>query len=271
MKDGAWRTQEIRYPLETIGVNDPDADTVAINVSVIGDSETGTEILAFRPVDRKSLEGRDLEQFESGQLSKADYRRRALLGKAVLRPGRTPPVIRSGAYSDPVTLTEDFDASAAPADDLAATWQAYYDDAGLHVRVTVTDDTLVSDSGDEWFQDDGIEIYLDADNGKAFNEYDPDDYHITVGLDGTLQDRRGHLGEGATASVERTDDGYVVEALLPWSATRIERASGTFVGLDVHVIDDDDGGAREAKLAWFAEIDQSYKNAALFGTVVLGE
>ena len=67
------------------------------------------------------------------------------------------------------------------------------------------------------------------------------------------------------------DGGYVAEIALPWAGLGVPAAAGRFIGLDVHVIDDDDGGPVDGKLAWFAEQDQAHANARLFGTVALGK
>ena len=61
----------------------------------------------------------------------------------------------------------------------------------------------------------------------------------------------------------------MAEVALPWAGLGVEAAAGKFIGFDVHVLDDDDGGNRDRKRAWHATIDQSHANAALFGTVSL--
>ena len=208
----------------------------------------------------------------------------SLYGEAELREVAPPPAVLKttasveldGELDDAYTEAEAFaiDTEIQPtitdADDLSATWRSVYNEDGLYFYIEVQDDALRSDNPDgEWFQDDGVEIYLDANNSKTFNSYDENDYQIVVRLDGSIFDTKGQLGDGAEASVTETASGYIAEVKLPWTAVGATPAPGLFLGLDVHVIDDDDGGSRDGKLSWFAEIDQSFSNAALFGTVYL--
>ena len=264
--------QEFSVPWRELGLAPGQADTLALNVFVAL-PEDPRAVQAFRPMPSWIGDTARVGRLAT-TMSKAEFRRRYALGRAVLVDKATPPVLPQGAPTHTYPVAQQLGGTLRDGTDLAATWSAYHDAMGLHVHVAVTDDTLTADSGEAWYDDDGIEVYLDADNSKTFNDYDPNDYHVTVGLDGRVVDRRGHLGPGATAAVERVAGGYTVALTLPWSATGIAPAPGTFIGFDVHVVDDDgdgDGGPRDAKLAWFAERDQSYKNAALFGTVVIGK
>ncbi len=152
--------------------------------------------------------------------------------------------------------------------DLSANWRAQWDEQNLYFFISVTDDSKQHDSPN-WYNDDGVEIYLDADNSKD-GDYGANDYQIVVEYNGQdIYDTKGNLGAGAIAKVVDTDKGYDVEVALPWTALKVSPAPGNFLGLDVHVIDDDDGGNVDGKLAWFADVDNSYRNTTLFGTIVL--
>ena len=156
--------------------------------------------------------------------------------------------------------------------DFSANWRAVWDTSGMYVIVDVVDDVLVNDS-ENWYEDDGVEIYIDAGNEKASN-YDGNDHQIVIEYDAavdTIYDTKGNLGAGAVSAIVTTENGYTVEAYIPWTALSISPNAGTFIGLDVHGIDDDRGeGGNDGKLAWFATIDESFKNPSLFGTVLLG-
>ncbi|MEO0330998.1 MAG: sugar-binding protein, partial [Bacteroidota bacterium] len=208
----------------------------------------------------------------------------SLYGEAELREVAPPPAVLKtkasveldgeldDAYAEVEVLAIDTEIqpSITDADDLSATWRSVYDEDNLYFYIEVQDDDLQSDNPDgEWFQDDGVEIYLDADNSKTFNSYDENDYQIVVRLDGSIFDTKGQLGDGAEASITETASGYIAEVKLPWTAIGATPLPGLFLGLDVHIIDDDEGSNRDGKLSWFAEIDQSFSNAALFGTVYL--
>ena len=152
--------------------------------------------------------------------------------------------------------------------DLSAQWRAQWDEQNLYFFISVTDDDKQNDSPD-WFNDDGVEIYLDADNSKD-GDYGSNDYQIIVEYQGVdIYDTKNNLGPGATAQVVDTDSGYDVEVALPWTALKATPESGLFLGLDVHVIDDDEGGNLSGKLAWFADVDNSFRNTTLFGSAVL--
>ncbi len=149
--------------------------------------------------------------------------------------------------------------------DLSAVWSAVWDEEHLYFYISVEDDDLQNDSTN-WYEDDGVEIYIDADNSKN-QFYDENDYQITVGWNdnNVIVDTKGNLGPGASAFVLDTEKGYDVEVSIPWSALKVTPQEGLFTGVDIHVIDDDTGGGRSGKLAWFTDIDESYRNPALFG------
>ena len=167
-------------------------------------------------------------------------------------------------------IARDLEGSGPAPADLSGSWRAGYDADSLYLRIDVRDDSLGADGGEAWYNDDAVEVYLDADNAKTFMDFDPNDYHLVVQRDRGVRDVRERLGPGATARIAERPGGYSVELALPWSAIGGEPTPGRFLGIDVHLVDDDDGGRRDNKLAWFAERDQSYANAALFGTVFLG-
>ncbi|WP_028489782.1 sugar-binding protein [Thiothrix lacustris] len=159
--------------------------------------------------------------------------------------------------------------------DLAALWQASWDQQNLYMRIGVEDDRpAVNDSTVPW-EDDAVEWYLDADASMA-SQYDQrNDFHFIFNLkNGTVM-----LGKnsprGASLSLNqkltRSANGYVLEVTLPWSALGVSPRSGHRLGLDVHVDDDDDGGDRDGKLTWKAKQDDAWQNPSLFGGAILGE
>ena len=213
------------------------------------------------------------------------YRDPSLFGLLTLVEVDAPPIITGtdasitidgqidAAYdqADIYELLNEVQPGITNAEDFSANWRALWDPNGLYFIVEVTDDVLINDS-DNWYEDDGVEIYIDARNEKS-TTYDSNGHQIVVeyGSD-TIYDTKNHLGPGARSAIQLTDGGYTVEAYIPWSALDINPTSGTFIGLDVHGIDDDAGeGGNDGKLAWFATIDESFKNPSLFGTALLGD
>ena len=158
--------------------------------------------------------------------------------------------------------------------DLAAVWQASWDQRHLYLRIAVEDDSFQGDSTIPW-DDDAVEVYLDAD-GSGLGNYDgANDFHFIF----SVKDNRVALGKNSPQDeripmnhrVVREGKGYILEATIPWSALRVRPQAGLRLGLDIHVDDDDDGGARDGKLTWHDRQDDAWRNPNTFGRVVLGE
>jgi hypothetical protein len=182
-----------------------------------------------------------------------------------VRPFAGLEVPRGAAFGSFAPIERLVTGPAMPApDDLSASWAVRWDDAGLHGRVEVTDGVLRNQDGRP-AHNDGIEIYLDLDNGKTV-EYSPDDAQIRVIRAGEVTAARGTLPAGFTAVQSETDRGYVVEFTVPLHDAV---GTGAFLGVDVHVIDNDND-RREHKIAWAATTDDAYRSPAAFGTIRLG-
>ena len=140
--------------------------------------------------------------------------------------------------------------------DLTATWRALHDATALYLLVEVTDAHLVvdSDASSPW-EDDAVEIFLDADvsGGTTYDGVDdvqlvvrPGDPRVLLGLR-SAPVRAREIGYRS----RRLAQGYAVELRIPWSAVHTRWRRGKTLGLDVHV-DDDDGVGRESKLTWWS-------------------
>ena len=66
-----------------------------------------------------------------------------------------------------------------------------------------------------------------------------------------------------------TTDGNRLGVAIPLASLGINSAANTQFGLDVQLNEDDDGGARDQKLAWNATVDDAWQNPSLFGTAKL--
>jgi hypothetical protein len=158
--------------------------------------------------------------------------------------------------------------------DLAALWQASWDQRNLYLRVGVEDDTFRKDSATPW-EDDAIEIYIDGD-GSFNSQYDGrNDFHFIFdgGSDKVAVGRNTPPLNSIPMNhrMIRVNGGYILEVTLPWQALRVQPRPGMRFGLDVHVDDDDDGNGRDGKLAWRASTDDAWRNPSLMGRVILGE
>lgn len=156
--------------------------------------------------------------------------------------------------------------------DLSVSYQLTWDNTNLYIHVAVTDSALVNNSDPDIWEDDGIELYLDGGNEKA-TAYDGNDHQFVFKYnDNTVY----HLSAGGatnpvgvTAAQGTIPGGYTKEISVSWAFLGVTPSNGTQIGLDIHVNDDDDGGARDQKVAAFATTDNAWQNPSLFGTYEL--
>lgn len=158
----------------------------------------------------------------------------------------------------------------ADAADLSASMRTLWDVDNLYVLVEVNDDLVKSDSGLKVWNDDGIELYIDANNDKAA-AYGSDDYQYQFSVaDNTVYEAK----QQNTADVEfaqvQTASGYRMEIRIPWAILGQSVAINQLLGLDLHVNDDDDADtARDKKISWSAPADNAWQDPSLFGSMYL--
>jgi hypothetical protein len=157
-------------------------------------------------------------------------------------------------------------------DDFSGNFKAMWDKANLYLLVDVADDQLRNDSGsNEWWLDDCIEVFVDADNSKS-RDYGDNDYVYYFEWDGanpSMGESKHNQKRDVEFAIARTQEGYQAEIKLPWSTLGTEPSTGTKIGLDVHINDDDDGGERESKLTWHGKEDDAWENPRALGTAEL--
>lgn len=195
---------------------------------------------------------------------------------ATIIPTATPPVIDGNeddvwsAASRYKIANVMYSPPSSP-NDLSADFRAMWDENNLYVLVDVTDDILRHDSTpDNWYQDDSVEVYIDADNSKS-SQYGQTDYQYTFNWDKTspkMQETKHNSAEGVQYVLVTTDKGYRVEIKFPWSTLGTKPSAGAKIGLDVQV-NDNDSGKRDHKIAWFAKQDNAWQNPQAFGNAEL--
>ena len=179
-------------------------------------------------------------------------------------------------------------------------WAAMHDGINLYLLV-LSDDIGArhGDSANVW-EDDALELFIDADNSKLPVWGDADDFHYMIPLlklDRVNANRAsdGRIDPGPMSSdVELTIDFHtgpkegpdgirfpqfeqdVYEIAIPLAEAGIQ--TGQAFGFELQVDDDDDGAGREAKWGWFhpsrvdnVNTDTTYTNPSVMGTVVLEE
>ncbi|MVT40406.1 T9SS type A sorting domain-containing protein [Chitinophaga oryziterrae] len=187
----------------------------------------------------------------------------------------TAPVIDQaidGAWAiAPVKNISNVILGSLPAD-YAGKWRALYDNTNLYLLVEVNDATKYADSGDSWWEDDVVEIFIDGDNSKGTSYDGINDFQLgfrwndnTIHVGGSSVNRT----TGINFKQYATTTGYNLEVAIPWSTIGVSPSIGKSLGLDIQIDDDDNGGTRDAQIASFATNTTAFQNPAVFGTVYL--
>ena len=123
------------------------------------------------------------------------------------------------AEAEKFKLKNSYYESPSSENDLSAYFQTMYDNDNLYFLVNVTDDDLQHDSSEQ-YQDDTIEIFIDADNSKS-NSYGDNDYQYCFNWDAAspaISEFNSKNIQGVMLSMENTDSGYIAEIKFPFSA-----------------------------------------------------
>ena len=174
-----------------------------------------------------------------------------------------------------------YEKPASP-EDCSASYKLLTDSDHLYILVDVNDETLIHDSADR-YEDDSIEIFIRADD--AVQTYQQRNHHYYFVWDDTspqtaqrtIRTAGGNSGEfdrsddsgAADFAMVKTGTGYLAEISLPWAAFGIKPEAGTSIGLDVHVNDDDNGGSRDSKQAWFGRQDIAWTTPQYLGIAIV--
>jgi hypothetical protein len=200
---------------------------------------------------------------------------------ALIPPAGTPLPVIDGIQEDSWFASEGHEipyttSGDDPADyiDCSGSWWALWDFDYLYLFVDVKDEDLQNDSGESW-QDDSVEIYVDAGNDKE-TTYGIDDYQYRAAWNIDFPEiQEYHHGSSGLTGVDfvilETDDGYTLEIKFPWEALYIDDSPelGDLMGFTVMINDDDGGGNRDTQLAWQPDTGEAWNNPSIFGTVKL--
>ncbi len=157
-------------------------------------------------------------------------------------------------------------------EDLSGSLKLLWDNNYVYFFAEIADDEKYNDS-ENFYEDDGIEIYFDINNDKA-TTYGANDVQYSFRWnDGT---RVGSLPSGRSVTgidyiAVSTSEGYNVEGRIPWTTLQGSPQVGQLIGIEFMINDDDNGGGRDGKLAWNAATDDAWQNPSLFGTGILAD
>jgi len=162
--------------------------------------------------------------------------------------------------------------------DIWAQVKLLWDDYNLYLYIDVHDDVIQPEATNTYEQD-GIELYFDADNSKCetfdtlddiqlrFNtDWVPDGVHPEVGF-GTTGEWEGDVFDrtGIDWVFKFTDLGYVFEGVIPLANLQMEGQAGWDIGFEVQ-INDNDGDARSAEYKWWSSSGNSWQNPGIWGS-----
>lgn len=159
---------------------------------------------------------------------------------------------------------------SSPAD-CSGTFKAMWNASHLCFLIDVTDDAKWNDSGTAFHKDDSIEIFIDADNSKS-TEFGDDDFQFQFRWHASTPDFKEvkHSAiTGVSFAVVGISGGYRLECSIPWTTLLETPVQGHSIGLDIQVNDDDDGDARDGKIAWYGTADTAWEDPGTFGTADL--
>lgn len=199
----------------------------------------------------------------------------------------TPPTI-DGDLSDWSTASHRLNSNVfgasnwSGASDCSATYYIGWTSDALYLGVRVTDNTVVQvSSGSQMYKGDDVELQLDRDLAGDYysNTLSGDDYQIGLspGNFGTLSPSAwrwypaGSAGllTSVTIKSTKTDDGYNLEAKIPWNLLGISPDSGDRFGFALSVSDDDLAGAPVQQSMVSTVSTRTLTNPTTWGTLVL--
>jgi len=171
----------------------------------------------------------------------------------------TAPVIDAAANIDaiwnayPWTSLNNFTwTGTVSVTNLSARYKVMFDNTNVYVLIDVTDDNVISSypGGTANYNKDGVELYMDLGDKKN-GAYLATDYQFIM-VYGENQVREGAHNSGnvvtspSTISFGETSTGtgYRMEVAIPWASLGSAGPSGSFLGFDVGVNDDDNGTTR---------------------------
>lgn len=149
--------------------------------------------------------------------------------------------------------------------DLSASVKLLWNEMNLYLWVQIIDD-IMSDKENSNYSQDALEIYLDPDNRKS-QTYSKDEFQLRyLRNNSVVETLQGKLAKDITVAKKEIDNGYQVELAIPWEAINSKPSLGKIIGIDIHVIDNDND-RRSSRVAWYGK--QARLTPMDFGTMKL--
>jgi len=156
-----------------------------------------------------------------------------------------------------IELLADAYGKVPPASNYSAKFRLGWNEKGVLVLATVTDDVFLEPAKkpEELWKGDSVEFFMATERGGNDSLQvviapgcDPNSPDIRYNISDYRQKKEGKL----TIEVARTktDKGYVMEVLLPWKNLNIEAAEGKELGFQIYANDSDKADERVQTL-WY--------------------
>ncbi len=137
-------------------------------------------------------------------------------------------------------------------EDLSVVFYTLWDDRMFYVAASVVDDQVVTQhEGEDIWQDDAIELWLDCRHDAVTHTLFQDDEY-QLGFSPASRARPKALGwawrnphpepvrQAMQVASASTGNGYIIEGAVPWGVLRGCRpAFGTFIGFNISIVDKD--------------------------------
>ncbi len=137
----------------------------------------------------------------------------------------------------------------------------------IYFAARIYDKTVVPGPEDIYTAD-SIELYFDGDLARS-PKYDSNDRQIRLGLNDKIWNLYAN-NAGYTAAHSITEDGYIIEARIPWEGLNLTYSKGMRFGFDVSVNDNNNGGLtdRDSVFGWQGDVN-NWQSTVKFGTAIM--
>jgi len=262
---GSGYTAEIAIPWTTIGASPAIGKAIGLDVQIDDDDNGGTRDAQMTTFATNTTAFQNPSVFGTVYMTSCNG--------SVTPP---PNIVHSYPANGTITIDGVLNEAAWQLNNSAAksvigtannniTFGALWDNNNLYIAAKVLDNMLNNDSPDPW-NNDAIEIFIDANNNKLSTYDGFDNQFIKAWNNSSLFSKTAVTGvQHAWAAIT---GGYTIELSIPWSQLGITPTAGIQIGFDIANDDDDNGGDRDAQAVWMGTLN-NYQNTSAFGTLTL--